>query len=642
MRGAYPMNNHYLALDFNIIIDKLKELALSQNAKNILANLSPYLKEELCIRKMSETTSAKNLLDTIGSPPLAIMSDLIEIIALADAGSMLTIEQLCNIATFAQSCKRMIAYLSKGLASGEAVASYGHSIENLSNLQNEIEQCIRDNKLCDDASSTLRNIRRKKDHVEIQIKEKLNHILKSRKQYLADDYITTRGGRHVLPVLRKFQTQFGGTVVESSAKGQTVFIEPAAIAKYQEELTTLNIEEDNEQCRILYTLTALVAEYIPMLQRNMEAMEILDVIFAKAKLSASMNANPVQIGTKRQLNIKKGRHPLLAQDTCVPLDFKIDEDTQGVVITGPNTGGKTVTSKTVLLLSLMAQCGLHIPCEPSSYIAMQDGFWCDVGDNQNISQNLSTFSSHMTNIIDILENASKDSLVLLDELGSGTDPSEGMGIAIAVLEELKQRGCMFLVTTHYVKVKNYAEQSKGIQSARMAFDRESLKPLYILEMGVSGESLALYIAKRLGLANHLLARAHYEVYGSQMEGLEPMQTKMETPKSALIPLQPKKIVANYFDKFSIGDSVTVLTTGEIGIIYRPANDKGDVIVQIKGKKQIMKYNRIKLKVAAAELYPPDYDFSIIFDTVENRKARHQMSRKYDPTVSATYTEEDFS
>jgi len=235
-----------------------------------------------------------------------------------------------------------------------------------------------------------------------------------------------------------------------------------------------------------------------------------------------------------------------------------------------------------------------------------------------------------------LERASHDSLVLLDELGSGTDPTEGMGIAVAVLEELRNRGCMFLVTTHYAQVKTYAERSDGVESARMAFDRENLRPLYKLEMGMSGESCALHIAQRLGFAPHLLKRAHQEVYGGQINDNTAIQNTMKAPKSSLVRTEVKKIVANLTDKFTMGDSVSVLTTGETGIVFRPANEQGDVLVQVKGVKQAIKHNRLKLLVAAAELYPPDYDFSIIFDTVENRKARHDMGRKHDPTLTISY------
>ena len=635
------MNKHFFALEFHLIIEKLQAHALSQNAKDALATLSPYLKEDICVRKMAETTSARKLLDAIGAPPLPLMEHLEESISLADAGGMLIAEQLESIARFGASCTRMVTYLNKGNMTEQAVSLYGQSIENLKDLQTEIELCIQDGKLHDDASSSLRNIRRKKEHIEHQIKEKLSQIQKSRKQYLADDYITQRQGRYVLPVQKKFQTQFGGTVVEVSQKGSTVFMEPSSITKAQAELSALLIEEDTEERRILYTLTVAVAEFSPQIRRNMEAMEILDVLFAKAKLSAAMGANAVEIGSARKLDIRKGRHPLLPADCCVPLDFKMDADTNGVVITGPNTGGKTVAVKTVGLLSLMAQCALHIPCEAGSYIAMQDNYCCDIGDSQSLSQNLSTFSGHMTNIIDILETASSDSLVLLDELGSGTDPLEGMGIAIAVLEELRQRGCMFLVTTHYAEVKHFSERSSGITSARMAFDRENLRPLYQLEMGKSGESCALHIAKRLGLAPHLLQRAHREVYGETAQDDNPNQEAMSTPKSRLIRIQAEKVVADFSKKFQMGDSVTILKTGETGIVYRPANEMGDVIVQIKGVKYAIRHNRIALKVSAEKLYPPDYDFSIIFDSVEHRKTRHQMGRKFDPTASITYQEDEF-
>lgn len=629
---------HFESLEFPVIIDKLKEHALSEKAKEALGNLTPYLNEDVCVRKMAETTAARRILDSCGSPPLPSMNGLDEIIALADSGAMLVPEQLALASQFASSCQRMSLYLSRGETVDETVAVYGRSIIGLSGLRDEIERCVRGETLCDEASPALRDVRRKMEHVEGQIKEKLNHILQSRKQYLADSYIANRGGRYVLPVQRKYQSQFGGTVVEVSGKGSTVFMEPAAISKLQAELGGLSVEEDCEIRRILYTLTALVSENAAAIRRNMETMEVLDVLFAKAKLSAVMKARPVETGGARRIDLRQGRHPLLDAESCVPLDFRMDENTSGVIITGPNTGGKTVAVKTVGLLSLMAQCGLHIPCGEGSYIAMQDSYLCDIGDSQNISQNLSTFSGHMTNIIRILEQASRDSLVLLDELGSGTDPAEGMGIAVAVLEELRQRGCMFLVTTHYPQVKTWAEQAESVQSARMAFDRESLRPLYRLEMGKAGESCALHIARRLGLAEHLLARAHREVYG-ETKAYAPAAAEMKPPKSGLTRSAPVKETADVSAKFQTGDSVAVMPEEDIGIVYSPADENGNVIVQVKGEKRVIRHNRLRLRVAAAELYPPDYDFSIIFDTVENRKTRKQMGKRHDSSLSIHYDED---
>ncbi len=632
------MNQNFIALEFPSIIEKLKQHALSQKAKDTLQTLTPFLKEELCLQKMEETTSARTLLDSLGSPPLPTMEKLEEVIILAKAGSMLTPQQLGSVVSFANSCKRMQSYLQRGETIQQAVAVYGRSIQALSPLQTEIEHCLNGEELHDEASPELKNIRRKLAHVEVQIKEKLSHILQSRKQYLADSYITMRQGHYVVPVQRKFQSQFSSIVIEGSGKGSTIFMEPSSITKLQAEKTSLQIDEDSEVRRILYVLTALVAENAPAILRNVEAMEILDIIFAKAKLSAEMKASPVEIGGQRRLDIRQGRHPLLEAEKCVPLDFTMAPNTRGVIITGPNTGGKTVAVKTVGLLTLMAQCGLHIPCEKTSYIAMQDACWCDIGDSQNISQNLSTFSGHMTNVIHILENASSDSLVLLDELGSGTDPAEGMGIAIAVLDELRLRGCMFLVTTHYPQVKTYAEQTEGIQSARMAFDSETLRPVYRLEMGKAGESCALQIAKRLGLAPHLLARAHHEVYGTgTLPAPEGVQA-LSAPKSKLVRRLPEKQHADIAGKFTMGDSVLLLPEEEIGIVYKPADHNGDIVVQVKGEKRTIKHNRLRLRVAAAELYPPDYDFSIIFDSVEHRKARKQMGKHHTPGLSITHEE----
>lgn len=632
-------NNSCLALEFNTIIEKLKEHALSERAKNTLDELSPDLNEKVCIRKMAETTSARKLLDILGSPPLPIMKGLDEILTLSHAGGMLIPEQLTSVAMFSAACKRMKAYLLRGENANETVAAYGRSIENLESLKEEIENCINGESVCDDASSDLKRIRRKKENIELQIKDKLSHILQSRKQYLSDGYITNKKGHYVVPVQRKYQSQFGGTVIETSGKGNTVFMEPSSVKKLQDELSILSIEEDTEIRRILYVLTAEVMEHSDAIKRNMEAMEILDVLFAKAKLSAEMKAVPVTIGTKRSIDIKNGRHPLLKAETCVPLDFKMGDETKGVIITGPNTGGKTVAVKTVGLLSMMAQCGLHVTCDSESYIAMHDGYWCDIGDSQNISQNLSTFSGHMTNVINILENASKDSLVLLDELGSGTDPSEGMGIAIAVLEELRRRECMFLVTTHYPQVKTYAEETQGICSARMAFDRESLRPLYKLEMGKAGESCALHIAKRLGLAEHLLDRAYSEVYGEvrvQNNQQKEQTYRMKPPKSILVRAKESKTNRENSYKFVMGDNVILLPDEAMGIVYQPEDKNGDVVVQVKGEKKKIKHNRLRLKVLAAELYPPDYDFSVIFDSVENRKARKKMSKRHCEDIIINY------
>jgi len=633
------LNPYFETLEFPAVLAMLQEHAVSDTARHTITQLEPYLQEAVCQQKMAETTSARRVLDALGSPPLPMMKALDETLRLSEIGAMLTPDQLTGVALFAAACKRMTAYLTRCATQDAALASYSQAIAPLTDLQTDIENSVAEDRIYDEASALLRDLRRKKVYLESKIKEKLNQIRQTRKQYLADDYITNRGGHYVLPVQRRYQHQFGGTVIDASSTGATVFMEPNAISALQGDMAGIITQEDAEERRILYTLSAQVAQNAQAISRNMNTMASLDVLFAKAKLSAAMGANAVQIGGQRRLSIIMGRHPLLHRDTCVPLTITMEAENRGVIITGPNTGGKTVAIKTVGLLTLMAQCGLHIPCGEQSYIAMQDACWCDIGDSQNITQNLSTFSGHIKNVIRILENASPDSLVLMDELGSGTDPAEGMGIAIAVLEELRLRGCMFLVTTHYPQVKTYAETTEHVKSARMAFDPESLAPLYLLEMGKSGESCALQIAQRLGLAPHLLARAHDVVYGSAVHDPLP-QAAVRAPKSGLTRIQPIRQAADTAAKFTMGDSVIVLPHKETGIVYRPADEHGDVIVQVKGVKRMVKHTRLQLQVAAAELYPPDYDFSIIFDTVEHRKANRILTKRYDPSVSIVHEQGD--
>jgi len=362
-------------------------------------------------------------------------------------------------------------------------------------------------------------------------------------------------------------------------------------------------------------------------------METLDFLFAKGKLGLSMKASSVSINTEREIRMLNARHPLLNLDTAVPLNFEVGKKINGVVITGPNTGGKTVALKTVGLLSLMAQSGLHVPADENSIFCLHNLVLCDIGDGQSITENLSTFSAHMKSIIEILRQANHESLVLLDELGSGTDPAEGMGLAIAILDELNAKKCLFVVTTHYAEIKEYAANKPGLVNARMAFDKESLLPLYRLEIGEAGESCALYIAERLGMQQHMLRRAHEAAYGnSTLQSGDAIQHRNPDPaQAAQVPQivkqeKQKPKVQPRSEKFNLGDSVIVYPQKETGIVYARANDKGEIGVQIKGKKKLINHKRLKLRIAANELYPEDYDFSIIFDSVANRKARHQLEK----------------
>jgi DNA mismatch repair protein MutS2 len=658
------MNNYCDTLEFNKITDMLRQLALSERAQKKLANLRPSMSEAGCREKMQETTDAKLILESQGTPPLAAMNELDKILELCSKGAMLVPEQLLAVAQFLITCKRMKSYLKKAESLGVGIAYYGGVINDLGDLFEEIDRSIRNGQVDDSASPGLRDTRRKLESTGSQVRTKVDGLLRSKKEWFTDSFVSTRNGHFVLPVKKEFRNSVPGIIIDTSATGGTIFIEPAAVQKLQAEISLLQIEEENEIRKVLYTLTALVDEQRSVISLNMEAMESLDIVFAKAKLSVQMKAIPVKVSVNRSIIIKAGRHPLLNQTSCVPLDFEIGGNIQGVIITGPNTGGKTVALKTAGLLSIMAQSGLHAPVEQGSEFCMNNMVLCDIGDGQSITENLSTFSSHIINIINILSTATKESLVLLDELGSGTDPAEGMGIAVAILEELRNRNCLFVATTHYPEIKEYARRTEKLVNARMAFDKESLKPLYRLEIGEAGESCALYIAKRLGFPQHLLKIAHEQAYGLKSGSQQAKtnyfndellyaaaQNEEECASNnngasnlAVMNAMPVPVLQgdkepprpNRSSRFTLGDCVIVYPQREIGIVYQTSNERGEIGVQIKDMKKLIPHKRLKLHVPAGELYPPDYDFSIIFDTVANRKARKKMGKGHNPDLIIKY------
>lgn len=629
------MNQDMITLGFDLIIEQLKTNAVSGAAAEILDGTAPILNESLCRNRMTETTEARKVLEISGNPPLAIMNGLEETVTKAAQGDMLMPDQLTEAARFMGTVRRLKRYLQNAETGSPMIASWQTELPELDATAERIERAIREDEILDDASAALRDIRRRKENKEQAIREKMNQVLFHQKDHLADNFVTTRNGHYVVPVLKRFQSLFPGKVIDISAKGTTVFMEPNAVAILQQELDQISGEEYEEERRILWELSGAVAEQEEDLHRAMRTMTDLDVLFARGKLSLSMHAVPAELTTERYICMKQARHPLLDPDNCVPLDLEMSNPDCGIAVTGPNTGGKTVTLKTVGLMCMMAQSGLHIPCNEGTVIPMTDAILCDIGDSQSISQNLSTFSGHMTNVIRILGQCSRDSLVLLDELGSGTDPAEGTGLATAILEEILRRRCLFLVTTHDPDIKKWAEMTQYVISARMAFDRESLAPKYILEMGKSGESCAIEITRRLGMDESILKRARQVVNGEKTASGKP-ESSMKIPPSRLKRRTFSK--EGDFERFTVGDSVMRLPDQSKGIVYRPADENGIVTVQFPGEKVSVPHKRLKLLVPASELYPPDYDFSIIFETVANRKAAHTMSRKHDPNAMVVLRE----
>jgi dsDNA-specific endonuclease/ATPase MutS2 len=638
--------NTFSILEFDKILESLSDCAVSENVKKRCLDLKPSLSESEARRWMDETTQAKTVIEANGTPPLPAMENLLKVLELIAVDAMLMPEQITHVLSFLISCRRMKQYLKKAELGGTAVAFYGASLDPLDDLSDELDRCIINGVVDDRASPALSDIRRRIGCTREQIKQKLDALLRKNRDWFSESFVSVRNGRYTLPVKREYKNNVPGTLVALSHTGGTCFIEPASVGRLNTELNELFVYEDSEVRRILYMLTALIGDFIPQLKLNVETLETLDFLFAKGKLSIKMKASPAELNTVRHTRLVSARHPLLDEETAVPLDFEIGERINGgsvtndaiitgVVITGPNMGGKTVALKTVGLLSLMAQSGLHIPAGPGSTVCMNNLVLCDIGDGQSVAENLSTFSSHMKNIIEILEKAGGESLVLLDELGSGTDPAEGMGLAVAILDALCQRKCLFVVTTHYPEIKEYAARKPGIINARMTFDRESLLPLYRLELGEAGESCALYIAGRLGIPEDILRRAREAAYGGREKAGAPAVASVtagppapETPRIERRKGEKPKTVLRS-ETFNIGDSVIVYPQKQIGLVYQRANKRGELGVQIRGVKKLINHKRVKLHVPASELYPDNYDLSVVFDTVANRKARRILDKRHE-------------
>ena len=623
-------------LEFDRIKEKLAELACTEKARQQIQELKPSLSELEVKASQRETTEARKMIEICGNPPVTALQGVDEWIEFASKGGCLTPQQLEQISMVLAAVRRLKDYLRRGKEHEIGLAYYEENLDGLDDIREELGSKIRNERVDDYASKTLKSLREAIDRAETKMHEKADAILRANKQYMADNFSTLRNGRICIPVKKEYKFKIQGSVIDKSSTGSTLFMEPLQVARLYDEVQELKIDEENEEIRILYTLSSMLSDKEEIIQSNSRTVEKLDFIFAKGKLSLEQEGIQPEINTDRHIRIKNGRHPLMDKAVNVPLNFEIGN---GVIITGPNTGGKTVAIKTVALNCMMAQCGLHVPCEEAE-ICMNNAILCDIGDGQNLSENLSTFSAHITNVLDILKKAGRDSLVVMDELGSGTDPAEGMGIAIAILEELKKSNALFLATTHYPEVKEYARRTEGIINARMTFDKESLKPLYQLVIGEAGESCAFYIAGKLGMPGYMLSRAAKAAYGSDGEvKIEGMEGNEELKKSSHPKIQKikKAVTQKEAKKYQIGDSVMVYPEKKIGIICRMADEKGMLQVQMKKEKMWVSHKRIKLHVAAEQLYPEDYDFSIIFDSVEKRKAQHDMKRKYVDT-ELTYEE----
>lgn len=501
-------------LEFDKIIKRLSELTASELGRELTGSLAPETDFLKVKRMLEETSDAASFVVRRGSPPMGGIHDIRSSLKRVEMGSVLSPGELMRVSDTLRASRNLRNYSgsadSKNLEEGNAVASLIDALETDKRLEDKINLAIvAEDEISDHASTTLSNVRRQIRDQQNSIKDKLSDLVRSSKyqKFMQESIVTMRGDRYVVPVKQEFRNEVPGLVHDSSASGATIFIEPMAVVEANNSIKQLRIKEQLEIDRILQELTADVDGILIKLKSNMSVMAKLDFIFAKAKLSLDNNCVCPGLNNEKRLVIKKGRHPLLDGRTVVPTNFWIGDRFKTLVITGPNTGGKTVTLKTVGLFALMTQAGLHIPAVEGTEMSVFEKVFADIGDEQSIEQSLSTFSSHMTNIVKILAEANDRSLVLFDELGAGTDPTEGAALAMSILEKLHRVGAITVATTHYSELKVYALTTEGVENACCEFDVETLRPTYNLLIGVPGKSNAFAISKRLGLREDILDRA---------------------------------------------------------------------------------------------------------------------------------------
>lgn len=528
------MNKRALkTLEYNKIINSLCEFATCPGGRDICEQTLPLSDLEEIKQLQSETTDALTRIIRSGSLSFSGTREILDSLKRLEIGSTLSISELLNISSVLKVTTRAKAFSRREESATEDSINYMfEALEPLTLLNNDITRCIiSEEEISDEASTNLKNIRRHIKLTSEQVHVQLNNIVNSQsaKTYLQDNVITMRNGRYCIPVKQEYKNQVQGMVHDQSQTGSTVFIEPMAIVKLNNELRELSIKENEEIEVILANLSAMCAEHVTEIECNYKMLIKLDAIFARAMFSKSYKGTEPIFNTERHINIKQGRHPLIPSDKVVPINIYLGKDFNLLIVTGPNTGGKTVSLKTVGLLSLMGQAGLHIPADSGSSLSVFKEIYADIGDEQSIEQSLSTFSSHMTHIVDILNDADSDSLVLFDELGAGTDPVEGAALAISILNFLHNMDVRTMATTHYSELKLFALTTNGVENASCEFSLETLRPTYRLLIGIPGKSNAFAISSKLGLPDYIIEDAKKHI-DEDKTSFEDIISDLETNK----------------------------------------------------------------------------------------------------------------
>lgn len=537
------MNEKVLkTLEYNKIINMLKDESGSDLGRMLCSELKPSNDLNEIKKNQLETDDALKRIWQKGSVSFSGIKDIGESLKRLEIGSTLGVGELLSISSLLKVALRVKTFSRNEDAERDSLDDLFESIEPLTNLNKEIEKCIiSEDEIADDASFNLKNIRRQVKITNDRIHSQLSSLVNSQngKTYLQESLITMRDGRYCVPVKQEYRGNVTGIIHDQSSSGSTLFVEPTAVVELNNKLRELSVKEAEEIQIILANLSISCAEYIDQLRCDLKLLPYLDFVFAKANLAKKMKASMPEFNSNRFINIKQGRHPLLDGKKVVPIDVNLGKDFTLLIITGPNTGGKTVSLKTVGLLSLMGQAGLHIPALPGSQLGVFNEIFADIGDEQSIEQSLSTFSAHMVNTVNILEKADSDSLVLFDELGAGTDPVEGAALGISILSFLKNMGVRTMATTHYSELKLFALSTEGVQNASCEFDVETLRPTYRLLIGIPGKSNAFAISQKLGLPQYIIddAKSRIDADNEQFEDvlaeLEQKKRQIEKDKETI-------------------------------------------------------------------------------------------------------------
>lgn len=613
------MNDKSLrVLEYYKIIDRLREKCVSLLGQGLVDELRPVFDVSEIKKMQQETSEAQGILIQRGNVPLAGIYDVLQLVRLTEIGSYLNPSQLLTLKQTLAVARRLKSFLKDGENTNFPILSgLISNLNQFKNIEDTIERCIiSDSEISDNASPTLRDIRRTIINKNDSIKGKLNSIVTSPsyQKYLQDTIITIRQDRYVVPVKQEYRANVPGLVHDQSSSGATLFIEPMAIVELNNQLKELRLKEKAEIERILMEISAEIAQYGTEIKANQSILKELDFIVAKGKLALDMKGIEPQINKDKKIRIKNGRHPLINSKDVVPTNIWLGEEFNILVITGPNTGGKTVTLKTVGLLTLMAQSGLHVPADYGTRLSIFDEVFADIGDEQSIEQSLSTFSSHMTNIVNILSNVTSNSLVLFDELGAGTDPTEGAALAMSILDHLKKLGTTVIGTTHYSELKHYALVNERVENASVEFDVETLRPTYKLLIGVPGKSNAFEISSKLGLPNFIIDSARQLLTKETVEFEELLQkierNKVESEKeksqSERLRQEAEKLYDNYLDKKQKmdeqRDKIVREARREASQLLKEAKKEAEeIITELRQLKLEQEEKEINKKIEASKL-----------------------------------------